>query len=237
MKCDVEVLKLSRVFAQNCADLLKTGDTESGVQTVYPFSGKGHRLVPVFCDQTTDGGGWTVIQRRADLPQREDFYRGWLDYQLGFGNLTGEFWLGLDNIHDLVNETQMELRVDLEDFDGEKRWAKYDLFHIEDSAGKYRLKLEDYQGDAVNDLHYNINAQFSTKDADHDSSSTNCAEAHKGAWWYKGCTYCDLNGFQHRGSYERNATVEPDGIYWSGFRGWDYSLKSTQLSVRPRLQN
>ncbi|MCL4125629.1 UNVERIFIED_CONTAM: hypothetical protein GTU68_014665 [Idotea baltica] len=174
------------------------GDTESGIQTVYPFSGIGNRPVSVICDQTTDGGGWTVIQRRADLPQREDFYRGWLDYQLGFGNLTGEFWLGLDNIHALVSQTQMELRVDLEDFDGEKRWAKYELFHIEDSAGKYRLKLGDYTGDAGNSLSYHNNESFSTKDADNDSDDyQNCAETRQGAWWYNGCTDSNLNGFQH----------------------------------------
>ncbi|MCL4163804.1 UNVERIFIED_CONTAM: hypothetical protein GTU68_059073 [Idotea baltica] len=209
------------------------GETESGVQTVYPLCSNGHSPVSVFCDQITDGGGWTVIQRRADLPLREDFFRGWLDYQIGFGNLTGEFWLGLDNIHALVNETHMELRVDLEDFDGEKRWAKYDLFHIEDSAGKYRLKL----GDAGDALSIDSDQQFSTKDADHDSSSRlNCAEECKGAWWYKDCSHSNLNGFQHRGSYE-SSEFDFDGIFWYEFRGSDYSLKSTQLSVRPRLEN
>ncbi|MCL4171030.1 UNVERIFIED_CONTAM: hypothetical protein GTU68_039362 [Idotea baltica] len=131
----------------------------------------------------------------------------------------------------------MELRVDLEDFEGEKRWAKYDLFHIEDSAGKYRLKLGNYQGDAGDSLSYDKDQPFSTKDADHDSySGGNCAEVCKGAWWYGFCSYSNLNGFQHRGSYERSA-IDYDGIFWSEFRGWNYSLKSTQLSVRPQLQN
>ncbi|MCL4144714.1 UNVERIFIED_CONTAM: hypothetical protein GTU68_025837 [Idotea baltica] len=204
---------------------------------MFPLRSCGNRFVPVFCDQITDGGGWTIIQRRADLPRREDFFRGELDYQLGFGNLTGEFWLGLDNIHALVNQTHMELRVDLEDFDGEKRWAKYDHFHIEDSAGKYILKLEDYQGDAGDDLTYHNDAQFTTKDADHDSSSYNCAEVRKGAWWFKDCSYSNLNGFQHIGSYKRSSSGWSDGIFWQRFRGFDYSLKLTQLSVRPRFQN
>ncbi|MCL4155945.1 UNVERIFIED_CONTAM: hypothetical protein GTU68_027564 [Idotea baltica] len=210
------------------------GDTESGIRTVYPFSSIGNKPVTVFCDQTTDGGRWTVFQRRADLPQREDFFRSWVEYQLGFRNLTGEFWLGLENIHALVSQTLMELRVDLEDFDGEKRWAKYDHFYIENSAVKYKLKLGDYEGDAGDSLSYHNAKNFSTEDNDNDSTSgRNCAKVRKGAWWYKDCSRSNLNGIQHRGTHK----VNYEGIYWYEFRGGSYSLKSTVLSFRPRLKN
>ncbi|MCL4165371.1 UNVERIFIED_CONTAM: hypothetical protein GTU68_031219, partial [Idotea baltica] len=111
------------------------------------------------------------------------------------------------------------------------------LFHIQDSAGKYRLKLGYYHGDAGDSLKYDNEHPFTTKDADHDShSGGNCAEVRKGAWWYKNCSLSNLNGFQHRGSYEKY-TTRKDGIFWKAFRGYEYSLKSTQLSVRPRLEN
>ena len=63
----------------------------------------------------TDGGGWTVFQRRQD--RSVDFYREWNDYKRRFGNLNVEFWLGFDYIHWLLSlsPTGNELRVDLGD--------------------------------------------------------------------------------------------------------------------------
>ncbi|MCL4144448.1 UNVERIFIED_CONTAM: hypothetical protein GTU68_046412 [Idotea baltica] len=210
------------------------GDTQSGIRTlqIFPFRSCGTSFVSVYCDQTTDGGGWTVIQRREDLHEREDFYRDWAAYQQGFGSLGGEFWLGLDNIHALANQTKMELRVALEDYEGDKRWAKYDSFYITDSAGKYRLKLGKYEGNAGDSLAYHKDRPFSTKDVDNDSDNTgNCAQNRRGAWWYGECTDSNLNGFQYRGNF----TSFADGIVWYKFRGEYYSLKSTVLSVRPAI--
>jgi len=83
----------------------------------------------VYCDHKTNGGGWTVLQKRQD--GSVDFYRGWDDYKRGqFGNLKGEFWLGLDNIYRLSKQSQNRLRVELEDFSGNSAYAEYDYFSI-----------------------------------------------------------------------------------------------------------
>ena len=66
---------------------------------------------------TTDGGGWTLFQRRVDGSM--SFQKNWKDYKAGFGSLNGNFWLGLDLIHELTKK-QSSLRVDLKNWDGNK---------------------------------------------------------------------------------------------------------------------
>jgi len=98
----------------------------------------------VFCDQTTDGGGWTVFQKR--LNGSVDFYVYWSDYKVGFGDLNGEFWLGLDKIHRLTSDNNSMLRVDLEDFEGNTAYAEYNMFGVMSENDMYKLNLGRYSG-------------------------------------------------------------------------------------------
>ena len=89
-------------------------------------------------------GGWTVFQKRLD--GSVSFYRYWDDYKDGFGNLNGEFWLGLDKIYRLTNKEYSRLRVDLEDATGNTAYAEYDMFAVSNEATKYKLSLGKYSG-------------------------------------------------------------------------------------------
>ena len=51
----------------------------------------------MYCDQTTAGGGWTVIQEKMD--GSVNFNRTQDDYKHGFGNLVGEFYLFIESIY------------------------------------------------------------------------------------------------------------------------------------------
>ena len=101
-------------------------------------------IFEVFCDQTTAGGGWTVFQKRLD--GSVDFYRHWNDYKHGFGDLSGEFWLGLDKIHLLTSYSHNMLRVDLGDFGGNTAFAEYNSVVVMSEEDKYKLIIGPYSG-------------------------------------------------------------------------------------------
>ena len=171
-------------------------------------------------------GGWVVFQRRMD--GTVDFYRNWADYVKGFGDLNGEFWLGLNKIHRLSKPANTTLRVDLEDFTGGTRYAKYTTFQVLDSSTKYQLNIGCYSGDAGDNLIYHNGMKFTTKDQDNDRYGPNCAILYKGAWWYNSCHYSNLNGKYLSGQH----TSYADGVNWNAWKGYYYSLKTTEMKLR-----
>ncbi|XP_068741700.1 microfibril-associated glycoprotein 4-like [Montipora capricornis] len=209
----------------NCAELYKYGERISGVYTIDP---DGSGAFDVFCDQKTAGGGWTVFQKRLD--GSVDFYRDWSDYTQGFGNLNGEFWLGLDKIYRLTKLVKSELRVDLEDTKGKTAYAAYAMFAVTSEKAKYQLSLGTYSGTAGDSLSRHRGAPFSTKNSDNDSSQYgNCAVFFKGAWWYVDCHDSNLNGLYHHGNHSSFA----DGVNWKAWKGHYYSVKRAEMKIRP----
>ncbi|XP_076044809.1 techylectin-5A-like [Oratosquilla oratoria] len=214
---------------RNCLDLKESGDSRSGLRRIFPFPCCPDRAINVFCDQVTDRGGWTIIQRRDDFTPYLDFFRTWTEYQRGFGDLKQEFWLGLDSIHQLTSENLQELRVDLTDFNNVTR-AKYGFFHVGNVESDYKLHCGRYTGDAGDSLSIHNGIKFSTKDVENNIHKTaNCATAHLGAWWYYDCHSSNLNGKYLQGQNEEYA----DGVVWKSWRGYYYSLRSVEMKIRP----
>ena len=87
-------------------------------------------------------GNHQVFQQRID--GSVEFYRNWTEYKRGFGSVSGEFWLGNDNIHSLTSAGGNVLRIDMESFNGETRHVEYDGFSIEDESTNYVLRLSTY---------------------------------------------------------------------------------------------
>ena len=130
-----------------------------------------------------------MFQRRIN--GSEDFYRNWVEYENGFGNAEGEFWLGLKDIHRLTTTGTWRLRIELQDFDDSTRYAEYDTFSVSGSSEKYRLSVGSYSGNAGDAMTYNNNHRFSTKDR---GPVTHCAIDRQGGWWYDACTWANPNG-------------------------------------------
>ena len=193
--------------------------------------------VQVFCDMETDGGGWTVLMRRQD--GSVDFYRNWTDYKNGFGNLEGEHWVGLDNMHLLtnLNGVTAQLRVDLADWEGNTAFAKYDQFSVGDEDSDYILSVSGYQsastaGDSLTpDNGYHNGQRFSTPDRDNDAwGLDHCAVYWHGPWWLNNCYHSLLTGkyYTSGGPWPR-----PYGIIWYHWKRLYYSLRVAEMKIRP----
>ncbi|XP_071836044.1 ficolin-1-like [Apostichopus japonicus] len=181
----------------------------------------------------SDGGGWTVFQRRVDALQ--DFYLYWDDYKIGFGNQSRNFWLGNEKIHSLTNQRQYELRIDFVDKDGDPYYAKYDFFRISDENDNFRLDVGNYSdGDAGDSLTDHDDQPFTTRDNDNDdydysdysSEKNNLARRDDGAWWYMNYYY-DNDYIS-----SLNSPYASHSFYWDTLPGSFNYIKFTEMKVR-----
>ncbi|XP_035697222.1 microfibril-associated glycoprotein 4-like [Branchiostoma floridae] len=210
----------------DCAAYKASGQTTSGV---YPL-GSLPSGVQAYCDMETAGGGWTVIQRRQDgsVP----FNRTWEEYKLGFGNKSGEYWLGNENIHLLTNQKKHTLRIDLQDWEENQTFAEYSTFRVSGESDGYRLHISGYSGTAGDSMTYNNGERFSTVDRDNDVySNGHCSQQHgQGGWWFWQCSYSILNG-RYLGNCGSSCPAY-QGVVWHHRRGVRYSLKSVSMKIR-----
>ncbi|KAH8377823.1 hypothetical protein KR093_007244, partial [Drosophila rubida] len=184
------------------------------------------------CESRFAGPGWTVVQRRLD--GREKFYRNWLEYKEGFGNLSGEFFIGLEKLHRMTTARPHELYIHLTDFNNDSSYAHYDNIVIDSEQELYALRgLGTYEGTAGDSMRDNEQRKFSTFDRDNDLSDSNCAATCLGGWWYSKCGYSNLNGqYSKLDDYYDNSEY---GIYWDEWQGPGYTLKTVQMMIRPKI--
>ncbi|XP_035687344.1 fibrinogen-like protein 1 [Branchiostoma floridae] len=214
--------RLDSIRAKDCGKIyrISKGSMDSGIYTIYPrASGGGNNSAPlrVFC-RVEAGRAWTVIQRRQD--GSVDFYnRTWEDYSRGFGNLTGEFWLGNDNIHLLTSQGRYKLDVDLRRFANCFRkkchpaaefYMQYDIFLVENAQAMYKLHLGNYTGTKGQNWWRGQNtAIFRNKPCSEGSHSRSCYLFKMGGFWVHRCDTLNPNGY-----YYHNVTDCPKKSQW-----------------------
>ncbi|XP_059366111.1 tenascin isoform X3 [Carassius carassius] len=209
-------------FPTDCSQERQNGALESGVMEVFP-QGRGGKPLMVYCDMETDGGGWTVFQRRKD--GKTNFFRSWREYSSGFGAPDGEFWLGNEQLHNFTKMSPMTLRVDLRAGD-ETVYAHYSSFSVESVKKHYTIRLSGYSGTAGDSLTYHDGRPFSTRDRDSQPFITRCAMSYRGGWWYKNCHEANLNGLY-------NTNTNHQGVIWTEWKGKDFSIPFTEMKFRP----
>ncbi|XP_046865906.1 ficolin-1-like [Drosophila willistoni] len=216
----------------NETSILTSCPRQFGKEGIFNISLPGLEPFPVVCDAKIAGAGWTVIASRSNV--NLNFFRNWTDYKKGFGDISGDFFIGLDKLHSITKSQTHELYIHLEDFDGVTRFAQYDDFYIENENVSYQMtKLGTFTGDAGDSLTHHKGQKFSTYDRDNDShSSKNCALERLGGWWYNDCAYSNLFGNYYTGQYD--GSMAEKGIYWHYFRGMSYSYKTMKMMVRPK---
>ncbi|XP_072176409.1 fibrinogen-like protein A [Diadema setosum] len=207
---------------RDCSEIDQSQSGKSGLYEVQPAG--GNPSFQVYCDMDTDGGNWTVFQRRIDGTQ--NFNRSWIDYKTGFGDLTSEYWLGNDKIYQMTSQTSQrnyELRIDLTDEEGNTKFAKYESFRIDNETMKYRLHIGSYSGNAGNSLLTHNGMVFSTWDNDNDMLVWHhCAGMFHSGWWFKSCHQANLNGLYNS-----------QGIIWYKLTGYLTPLKASEMKMRP----
>ena len=151
-----------------------------------------------YCDTSNGGGGWLVVQRRQD--GSVDFNTTWMEYEDGFGKLTGEFWYGLRALHCLTGQGGWEMRMDIKLANGTNIFLQYEQFKVASAKDKYKLTVGGFQGTTTDPMAYHNGMYFTTKDchSDNDEWSKNCAidnfgHVPTGGWWYKVCRHIQPN--------------------------------------------
>ncbi|XP_053674093.1 angiopoietin-1-like [Anopheles nili] len=198
--------------------------TQTGTYLVQDAFGEPTKLI---CVLDFAPGAYTVIQNRQD--GSTDFYRGYSDYKAGFGEFDGgDYWLGLDRIHNLTSSGEYELLIMLEDFEKNTTFARYDLFAVGSGNDFYPITMLAGASGSAGDSFGSVNGVlFSAYDLDLDNSESNCAVSNRGAWWYTDCGMSNLNGL-----YLKGLSGGSTGMFWETFRGINYSLKKTRMMVR-----
>jgi len=193
-----QTAKPSAVFIRSCCDL-RTFPVSSGV---YKISTGTFSTSNVYCDMSTDNGGWIVIQRNRKN-SRLSFNKNWKEYEDGFGDLNGDFWAGLKLMHALTQSGQWEMRVDYQK-ESDRSWTylHYNEFSVKSASEEYQLQVDGYTGkvlfgsakDPFTGSGRIANMmKFTTYDNDNDNAGGNCAVQWQSGWWYNYCYRININ--------------------------------------------
>ncbi|XP_057297327.1 fibrinogen-like protein 1 [Hydractinia symbiolongicarpus] len=212
---------------KDCLEWRENGALEDGLYKIKV----NDQIFEVFCDMKTDGGGWTMIQNRFRSNNTIRFNRTWDEYKHGFGDLTTEFWLGNDYIHNLSTQGEITLRIHSTAENNMKKVSILTHFRVSGEHKFYQVTYQSMSGPSLNGVDTEFNqSDFSTFDLDRDSKlNINCAERFNTGFWLDGCPMANLNGPYAAGF----------GFIWKNWNAPEdlqiYQLKSSSMMIRRKV--
>lgn len=173
-------LKEEISFCSCCNIHQLTSGVVSGIYTI--------RNASVYCDNS-----W-LIMLHYNINHSINFQQPLKQYRIGFGDLNGSHWLGLDFLHEFTEAYHTELQIELSNgATATKIIVSYDKFYIESYNNQYKLRVESYHGDIPDYFSLHNGYGFSTYDR--DLTEFSCTLYFGGVgWWYHGCWHVFFTG-------------------------------------------
>ena len=202
-----------------------------------------------YCDQSTDGGGWLVVARRAG--GKRNFNKSWKHYKKGFGPLDKDFWIGLDSMVYLTAFfLHTELRFDMMDENGTWYHAYYNQIVVDPESTNYTLTVRGYDPEKStiwDALSFHDQQPFSTKDRVNVNfdSRVNCVYHlnRTGAGWWWGSRESSVRCFMVNMNQEYYVVDSREGNLFARGIGWCDSknlsrpcltFKVMEMKIRPK---
>uniref|UniRef100_A0A8C6I403 Angiopoietin-like 3 n=1 Tax=Mus spicilegus TaxID=10103 RepID=A0A8C6I403_MUSSI len=212
--------------------LRKTGIQEPTENSLSSKSRAPRTTPPLHLNETEnteqDGSPWTLIQHRKDGSQ--DFNETWENYEKGFGRLNGEFWLGLEKIYAIVQQSNYILRLELQDWKDSKHYVEYS-FHLGSHETNYTLHVAEIAGNIPGALPEHTDLMFSTWNH-RAKGQLYCPESYSGGWWWNDtCGENNLNG-KYNKPRTKSKPESRRGIYWRPQSRKLYAIKSSKENTK-----
>ena len=181
------------------------------------------------------------IQRRVS--DSIDFDKDWHDYVYGIGHVNGNYWMGLEAIHQLTTAHDVSLYVKIHTYEGEPFTVKLETFFVGNATTNYTINFSGYSQSSTR-LKRDLfpvelaGTMFTTRDRNNDLSGENCtSDYQRGGWWHRGCGSNNLNG-----NYEGNVIPTATGILVKYIDTTDDNFNATkavsyvEMIIRTRVE-
>nr|KAG5709726.1 hypothetical protein BaRGS_027751 [Batillaria attramentaria] len=174
----------------------------------------------VYCRMLQTKTPTTVLSRTSTATS---FNRTWQEYKDGFGDASGDYFIGLERLHQLTTSKDYELRFRVRLDNKTNYYQYYRSFVLNDESENYSFTFNytlhfQVLGDCLGNLQ---GVGFSAFDRDNDGdSSINCAQQNGGGWWFSGasCSSCSPLGLILE-PFDGWKKGVPGEAYWDGVLG------------------